>query len=82
MARNLILFGTKFSQGMLSLPVNLFLEQPKVEDKECNISDSLMKLIKTSAVNEGLHANSFGKVSSFVLLGVFEFIYYMASSKK
>jgi hypothetical protein len=50
--------------------VNLFLEQPKVEDEDSNIRDSLMKLLKTSAVNEGLHANSFGKVSSFVLLGI------------
>ncbi len=47
--------------------MNLFLEQPKIKDEDSNISDSLMKLIKTSAVNEGLHANSFGKVSSFVL---------------
>ena len=54
----------------LCLVVNLFLEQPKVKDKDSNIHDSLMKLIKTSAVNGGLHANSFGKVSSFVLLGV------------
>jgi hypothetical protein len=51
----------------LCLVMNLFLEQPKVKDKDSNIRDSLMKLIKTSAVNEGLHANSFGKVSSFVL---------------
>jgi hypothetical protein len=46
--------------------VNLFLEQPKVKDKDSNIRHSLMKLLSTSAVNEGLHANSFGKVSSFV----------------
>ncbi len=43
--------------------VNLFLEQPKVKDEDSNIRDSLMKLIKTSAVNEELHTNSFGKVS-------------------
>jgi hypothetical protein len=43
--------------------VNLFLEQPKVKDEDSNIPDSLMKLIKTSAVHEGLHASSFGKVS-------------------
>jgi hypothetical protein len=47
--------------------VNLFLEQPKIKDEDSNISDSLMKLIKTSAVNEELHVNSFGKVISFVL---------------
>jgi hypothetical protein len=54
-------------KSALCLVVNLFLEQPKVNDEDGNICDSLMKLIKTSAVNEGLHANSFGKVSSFVL---------------
>ncbi len=57
-------------KSALCLVVNLFLEQPKVKDEDSNIHDSLMKLIKTSAVNEGLHANSFGKVSSFVLLGI------------
>ncbi len=57
-------------KSALCLVVNLFLEQPKVKDKDSNIRDSLMKLIKTSAVNDGLHANSFGKVSSFVLLGI------------
>jgi hypothetical protein len=40
-------------KSALCLLVNLFLEQPKVKDKESNIRDSLMKLIKTSAVNEG-----------------------------
>jgi hypothetical protein len=56
-------------KSALCLLVNLFLEQPKIKDKDSNISDSLMKLIKTSAINEGLHVNSFGKVSSslFVL---------------
>ncbi len=54
-------------KSALCLLVNLFLEQPKIKDKDSNISDSLMKLIMTSAVNEGLHANSFGKVISFVL---------------
>jgi hypothetical protein len=54
-------------KSALCLLVNLFLEQLKIKDKDSNISDSLMKLIKTSAVNEGLHVNSFGKVSSFVL---------------
>jgi hypothetical protein len=54
-------------KSALCLAVNLFLEQPKVNDKDSNIRDSLMKLIKTSAVDEVLHANSFGKVSSFVL---------------
>jgi hypothetical protein len=54
-------------KSALCLLVKLFLEQPKIKDEDSNISDSLMKLIKTSAVNEGLHVNSFGKVSSFVL---------------
>ena len=54
-------------KSTLCLLVNLFLEQPKIKDEDSNISDSLMKLIKTSAVNEGLHANSFGKVISFVM---------------
>jgi hypothetical protein len=53
-------------KSALCLVVNLFLEQTKVDDEDSNIRDSLMKLIKTSAVNEGLHANSFGKVSSFL----------------
>ncbi len=57
-------------KSALCLVGNLFLEQPKVKDEDSNICDSLMKLIKTSAVNEGLHANSFLKVSSFVLLGI------------
>jgi hypothetical protein len=54
-------------KSALCLVVNLFLEQSKIKDKGKNIFDSLMKLIKTSAVNEGLHVNSFGKMSSFVL---------------
>ncbi len=54
-------------KSALCLLVNLFLEQPKIKDEDSHISDSLMKLIKTSAINEGLHANSFGKVSSFEL---------------
>ena len=43
-----------------------FLEQPKVSDEDSDIHDSLMKQIKTSTINEGLHANSFGKVSEFI----------------
>ncbi len=54
-------------KSALCLLVNLFLEKPKIKDKDSNISDSLMKLVKTSAVNEGLHANSIGKVILFVL---------------
>jgi hypothetical protein len=50
-------------KSALCLLVSLFLEQPKVKDKDSNICDSLMKIIKTSTVNEGLHANFFGKVS-------------------
>jgi hypothetical protein len=57
-------------KSALCLVVNLFLGQPKVKDKDINIHDSIMKLIKTSAVNERLHVNSFGKVSSFVLQGI------------
>ncbi len=63
-------------KSALCLLVNLFLEQPKVKDKDSNICDSLMKLIKTSAVNEGLHANSFGKVSN-LFCKVIEFISYI-----
>ncbi len=61
---------TRDVKSAICLVVNRFLEQPKVKDEYSNTCDSLMKLIKTSAVNEGLHANSFGKVSSFVLLGI------------
>ncbi len=50
-------------KSALCLVVNLFLEQTKVEDEESNIHDSLMKLIKTSAINKALHASSFGKVN-------------------
>jgi hypothetical protein len=39
-------------KSALCLVMNLFLEQPKVNDEDSNICDSLMKLIKTSAVNE------------------------------
>jgi hypothetical protein len=60
-------------KSALCLLVNLFLEQPKVKGEDSNIHDSLMKLIKTSAVNEGLHANSFGKVSN-LFCKVIEFI--------
>jgi hypothetical protein len=56
-------------KSALCLVVDLFLEQPKVKDDDSTIRDSLMKVIKTSAVNERLHVNSFGKVSSFVLQG-------------
>ncbi len=80
MARSQVLFWTKFFQGILKsalcLLVNLFLEQPKVKDKSSNIRDSLMKLIKTSAVNEGLHANSFEKVSNWFYKEI-EFISYI-----
>ena len=48
------------------LLVRLFLEQPKVSNEDSDIHDSLMQLIKTSAINKGLHANSFGKVSEFI----------------
>jgi hypothetical protein len=69
-------------KSALCLLVNLFLEQPKIKDEDSKISDSLMKLIETSAINEGLYANSFGKVSSFVLRFIrihllYDFISYM-----
>ncbi len=54
-------------KSALCLLVNQLLELPKIKDEDSNISDSLMKLIKTSTINEGLHANYFGKVISFVL---------------
>jgi hypothetical protein len=63
-------------KSALCLLVNLFLEQPMVKDEDSNIHDSLMKLIKTSAVNEGLLANSFGKVSDW-FYKVIEFISYI-----
>jgi hypothetical protein len=63
-------------KSALCLLVNLFLEQPRVKVEDSNICDSLMKLIKTSAVNEGLHANSFRKVSNW-FYKVIEFISYI-----
>jgi hypothetical protein len=66
----------------LCLVVNLFLEQTKVADEKSNIHNSLMKQIKTSAINEALYANSLGKVSVFLLQVawihvLYEFFYYM-----
>ena len=58
-------------KSALCLVVNPFLEQPKIPDEQNKIQVLLMKLSKTSVINEGLHANSFGKVS--------EFVYYMYS---
>jgi hypothetical protein len=63
-------------KSSLCLLVNLFMEQSTVKGEDSNIRDSLMKLIKTSAVNEGLHANSFGKVSNS-FCKVIEFISYI-----
>jgi hypothetical protein len=63
-------------KSALCLLVNLFLEQLKVKDEDSKICDSLMKLIKTSAVNEGLHTNSLGKVSN-LFCKVIEFISYI-----
>jgi hypothetical protein len=54
-------------KSALCLVVNPFLEQTKVDDKVSKIYDSLMKLIKSSAINETLHAISFGKVSLLLL---------------
>jgi hypothetical protein len=50
-------------KSALCLVGNLFLEQNKDSDKVSKIHDSLMKLIKTSAIIEGLHANTSGKMS-------------------
>ena len=61
-------------KSALCLVVWLFLEQPKVSAKDSKIHDSVMQDIKKSAINEVVHANSFGKVS--------EFIYSMTSRNK
>ncbi len=53
-------------KSALCLLVRLFLEQPKVSDKDSKIHDWLMQDIKKSAINEGVHANSFGKVSEIM----------------
>jgi hypothetical protein len=42
------------------------LEQPKVSAEDSEIHDSLMQDIKKSAINEEVHANSFGRVSEFI----------------
>jgi hypothetical protein len=52
-------------KSALGLVVNLFLEHTKIANEVRDIHDSLMKLIKMSAINKTLHANSFGKVSVF-----------------
>ena len=44
------------------LLVRLLLGQPKVSKEDSDIHDLLLLLIKTSAINEGVHANSFGNV--------------------
>jgi len=41
------------------------LEQPKVSVKDSEIFDSVMLEIKKTAINESVHANSFGKVGEF-----------------
>ena len=58
-------------KSALCLIVRLFLEQPKVSAKDSEIYDSVMLEIKKTAMNEVVHANSFGKVG--------EFIYYSTS---
>jgi hypothetical protein len=68
----------------LCLVVNLFLEQTKNDIEVSKNHYSLMNLIKTSAINEGLHANFFGKVSLFLLQIkcihlIYGFKYYMNS---
>jgi hypothetical protein len=49
-------------KSALCLVIWLFLEQPKVSVEDSKIHDSVMQDIKKSAINEGVHANSFGKV--------------------
>ena len=53
-------------KSALCLVVRLFLEQPKVSAEDSEIHDSVMQDIKKSAINEVVHANSFGKVSEFI----------------
>jgi hypothetical protein len=53
-------------KSALCLLIRLFLEQPKISVEDSEIHDSVMQDIKKSAINEGVHANSFGKVSEFI----------------
>jgi hypothetical protein len=53
-------------KSALCLLVRLFLEQPKVSDEDSKVHDSLMLDIKNTAINEGVCANLFGKVSEFI----------------
>ncbi len=53
-------------KSALCLLVWLFLEQPKVSIEDSKIHDSVMMDIKKSAIDEGVHANLFGKVSEFI----------------
>ena len=53
-------------KSALCLVIQLFLEQPKVSAEDSEIHDSLMQDIKKSAINEEVHANSFGRVSEFI----------------
>jgi len=43
-----------------------FFEQAKVSAEDREIHDSVMQDIKKSAINEVVHANSFGKVNEFI----------------
>ena len=54
-------------KSALCLVIQLFLEQPKVSAEDSEIHDSLMQDIKKSAINEEVHANSFGRVSEFII---------------
>jgi len=58
-------------KSALCLLPRLILEQPKVSDEDSEIYDSLMIEIKKTAINDVVHANSFGKVG--------EFFYYSTS---
>ncbi len=53
-------------KSALCLLVRLFLKQPKVSVEDSKIHDSVMQDIKKSAINEGVHANLFGKVSEYI----------------
>ena len=50
----------------MSSHLDFFLEQPKVSIENSEIHDSVMLDIKKITKDEGVHANSFGKVSEFI----------------
>ncbi len=61
--------------------MNLFLEQPKVNDKDSNICDSLMKLMRLQLLMKDCMQIPLARgVHSFCK--VIDFIYYMVSVNK